>query len=82
MMAFDSLEPEGSLVTMHAFGQVCATIANVHRGKDTEPYRPEMFFPALAREVGPTGAGGPVLLKDKNAQSALIRGMLGKHSAS
>ena len=73
MMAFDRLEPMGALPQLHAFGQVCATVANVHRGRDTEPYEPPDFFVALAREVGKRTDNEPILLADPEAQSALIK---------
>jgi len=73
MMAFDQLEPMGALSQMHAFGQVCATIGNVHRGKDSKPFGPGDFFPALARELGEPVGDKPILLDDAEAQSALIK---------
>jgi len=74
MMAFDRLEPMGALPQLHAFGQVCATVANVHRGKDSQALGPEDFFPALAREFGKAKASNePILLDDAEAQSALIK---------
>jgi len=74
MMAFDQLEPMGALPLQHAFGQVCAVIANVHRGRDTAPFGPEDFFTTLAREVGKSNRGNePVLLDDPEAHSALIK---------
>lgn len=74
MMAFDQLEPMGALPQLHAFGQVCAVIGNVNRGKDSKPFGPGDFFPALARELGSVEASNePILLDDKEAQSALIK---------
>ena len=73
-MAFDQLEPMGALPQLHAFGQVCAVIGNVNRGKDSKPFSPEDFFPALAREVGKGAANDePILLDDPEAQAALIK---------
>ena len=82
MMAFERLEPFGALHQMYAFGQVCATLANVHRSKEQQPFRPWDFFPALALEVGAgkTGDGKPVLLKDPEAQSQLIKNLFNQHS--
>lgn len=73
MMAFDQLEPMGALPLLHAFGQVCSVTANVHRAAKSEPFEPGDFFPALAREVGKKERGQPILLTDKEAQSALIK---------
>jgi hypothetical protein len=72
-MAFDQLEPMGAIPLLHAFGQVCTVLANIHRGKDSKPYRPEDFFPLLAREFGKPDRDEPVLLDDPEAQSALIK---------
>lgn len=73
MIAFDQLEPMGALPMQFAFGQVCATIANVRRPAKQKPFRPENFFPALAREVGDRDSDEPILLDDPEAQSALIK---------
>lgn len=73
MMAFDQLEPMGALPQLHAFGQVCAVIGNVNRGRDSKPFGPGDFFPALAREIGVEASNEPILLTDAEAQSALIK---------
>lgn len=73
MMAFDRLEPMGALPLLHAFGQVCAVTANVHRGRDSQALEPGDFFPPLAREIGKKASSEPVLLSDPEAQSALIK---------
>ena len=73
MIAFDQLEPMGALPLLHAFGQVCTVMANVHRGRDSQPFEPADFFPALAREIGKKAPDGPVLLDDPQAQAALIK---------
>lgn len=72
MMAFDQLEPMGALPLLHAFGQVCAVTANVHRAAKSEPFEPGDFFTPLAREIGKKVRGEPILLDDPEAQSALI----------
>lgn len=87
MMAFDRLEPMGALHQMYAFGQVCATLANVHRTKDRDPFRPWDFFPALAREVGVQSGSKaapdkPVLLDDPEEQSRLLKNLFNRHSPS
>lgn len=50
-MAFERLEPFGALADDARVGQVAATVANVKRGKDTEPYTPGFFMPALQRAL-------------------------------
>lgn len=50
MMAFDQLEPFGSLAEEFRSGQVCAVMANVNRDaeKRKEPFTAADFMPALA----------------------------------
>jgi hypothetical protein len=77
MMAFERLEPFGSLQQMLNFGQVCQVIANVNRDEKRrpQPYRASDFFPALAMAAGESSskAPEPVLLEDPEAQSRLIK---------
>lgn len=46
-----SLEPWGEFRTELAAGVVASTIANVHRSRDSEPFRPEQFMPYAARQA-------------------------------
>ena len=73
MMAFERLEPFGGLADDFRAGQVAATVANVQRGKDDEPYGPDFFMPALRRGIP---ASAPVLLDDPDAQAALLDAVL------
>lgn len=50
-MAFERLEPFGALADEMRLGQIAATVANVQRGKDTEPYTPAFFMPSLKRAM-------------------------------
>ena len=64
---------------MHRGGgiwQLCAVLANINRGRDSKPFGPEDFFPALAREFGKSKSSEPILLDDPEAQSALIKKFL------
>ena len=73
MMAFERLEPFGGLADDFRAGQVAATVANVQRGKDDEPYGPDFFMPAL-RRGRPEPA--PVLHDDPDMQAALLDAVL------
>lgn len=77
MMAFEQLEPFGSLPMLFGFGQVCAVMANLKRDpeKTPEPYRASDFMPALAAAMGRPAAqkAEPMLLPDPEAQSRLIK---------
>lgn len=44
-VAFDSLEPIGTVGDDYRAGIVAAMVANVHRKRGTEPIRPLDFFP-------------------------------------
>lgn len=72
MMAFERLEPFGSLHLESVIGQVCAVTANVHRGPKSDVSRPSDFMPNLARFLGEGAEAEPILLDDPEAQSALI----------
>lgn len=69
MMAFERLEPFGSLHQEQMAGMVCAVSMNPHLKKNAEPTTPATFFPALAKRLG---FGKPIQLGDKVAQSKLI----------
>ena len=82
MMAFERLEPFGSLHTEFVVGQVCAVVANVNRSRDTKPFAPDDFFPALARARNgyKERKNEPVLLDDPEAQSQLLIALFKKHA--
>jgi hypothetical protein len=71
-MAFERMEPFGTLHEEFMFGQLCALIGNVNRDSKAraEPFRGTDFMPALS---GALKSDGPILLADPEAQSALIR---------
>ncbi len=55
-------------------GQICATLANVHRQDGVDPFSPADFVP---RDIGdddeaPDDDGGAVLLPDPESHSRLI----------
>lgn len=52
-MAYEQLEPFGPLADEFRHGQVCATLANVNRGRDTDAYSAADFMPALHRALNP-----------------------------
>ena len=60
------------------FGQVCATLANIHRREGQDAYRPEDFMPSLravsATRTTPDEHAAP----DPDARSRLISALLGK----
>jgi hypothetical protein len=63
-------------------GQVCATVANVHRREDQDAYQAHDFMPVLREampdaKVGATDAR-PDATPDVQAQSRLIAALLGK----
>jgi hypothetical protein len=47
-MAYYSLEPFGDSRADLRTGIVASLIANIHRGKDQKPYKPEDFMPRIA----------------------------------
>lgn len=69
MMAFERLEPFGSLHQEQMAGMICAVTINPNLKKGAEPKTPASFFPALAKRLG---IGKPIELVDKVAQSKLI----------
>lgn len=52
MMAFEQLEPFGSLAEEFRIGQLCAVVANVNSSSETrsQPFTAADFMPALAEE--------------------------------
>ena len=51
--AFDLAEPIGDQRMDYGFGVVASTIANVHRPKNSEPYKPSDFMPLLPKQEKP-----------------------------
>ena len=50
-MAFERLEPSGSLHLESIMGRICATLANLHLREGSTPLTPADFMPALNRAV-------------------------------
>lgn len=79
MMAFEALEPFGSLADDFRAGQIASVMANVHRDPKVkrDAFEPADFMPALAFARSQVDAA--ILLDDPEAQSALIdRVMFGR----
>ena len=49
-MAYYQLEPFGDYRADYRSGVVASTLANVHRSKDANPFKPEDFMPFLERK--------------------------------
>lgn len=80
-MAFERLEPFGSLHLEAVVGQVCATLANIDRDpeKRREPFQARDFMPALDRAFDNAGrADEPLFIDDPVAMSNLIRARIFK----
>ena len=76
-MAFAGLEGMPDLRADFGFGQICATLANVHRREGQDAYRADDFMPALrsaAESRVPTNDTPP----EPEAHSRLISALLGK----
>ena len=80
-MAFASLEGLPDMRADFGFGQVCATLANVHRREGQDVYQADDFMPGL-RTVEPAatndGDAAPDEHFDVEAHSRLISALLGK----
>ena len=80
-MAFAGLEGMPDARADFGFGQICATLANVHRREGQDPYRADDFMPGL-REVAPSKVDEtdvpPGSAFDPQANSRLISALLGK----
>ncbi len=76
-MAFAGLEGLPDIRADFGFGQVCATLANVHRREGQDPYRADDFMPGL-RDTAPAQAKDADAPPDVEAQSRLISALLGK----
>lgn len=74
MIAYANLEPFGALADDFRAGQLCATLANVHRDPKARAHAwtAADFMPALARESAALRPE-PLLLADPRAQAELIK---------
>lgn len=75
-MAFERLEPFGSLHAEFLVGQVCATLANLQRDakQRSQPWTARDFMPALARALATAEAHDePLHVDDPEAMSRLIK---------
>lgn len=71
-MAFERMEPFGSLHEELMFGQVCAAITNPHMPKGKSAKATD-FMPALRAALRASTESEPTLLQDPEAQAALIK---------
>ena len=76
-MAFASLEGLPDLRHDFGFGQVCATLANVHRQESQRSFSAADFMPSL-RTAGAIPAQERQALPDPETHSRLIAALLGK----
>jgi hypothetical protein len=83
-MAFASLEGLPDMRADFGFGQVCATLANIHRREGQDPYQADDFMPGLhglsnAEPAATKDAdAAPDEDFDVEAHSRLISALLGK----
>jgi hypothetical protein len=80
-MAFASLEGLPDMRADFGFGQVCATLANVHRREGQDPYQADDFMPGLRTAEPATtkdADAAPDEHFDVEAHSRLISALLGK----
>ena len=83
-MAFASLEGLPDMRADFGFGQICATLANVHRREGQDPYQADDFMPGLhglsnAEPAATKDADAPPdEVFDVEAHSRLISALLGK----
>jgi hypothetical protein len=59
-------------------GQICATVANVHRREDQDAYQAHDFMPVLREAIPDAKVGANDATPDAQAQSRLIAALLGK----
>lgn len=76
-MAFVSLEGLPDQRNDFGFGQVCATLANVHRQEGQRAFSATDFMPSL-RTAGPNTVHEQQPLPDHETHSRLIAALLGK----
>ena len=76
-MAFAGLEGMPDVRADFGFGQICATLANVHRREGQDAYRADNFMPALRGAAEPK-APAQDAPPEPEAHSRLISALLGK----
>ena len=76
-IAFAGLEGMPDARADFGFGQICATLANVHRCEGQEAYRADDFMPAL-RGAADTKGSAQNAPPEPEAHSRLISALLGK----
>jgi len=76
-MAFAGLEGMPDVRADFGFGQICATLANVHRREGQDAYRADDFMPALRGAIDPR-ASAQDTPPEPEAHSRLISALLGK----
>ena len=76
-MAFAGLEGMPDTRADFGFGQICATLANIHRREGQDAYRADDFMPALRGAAEPR-APAEDTLPEPEAHSRLISALLGK----
>lgn len=72
---FDRLEPIGELRADFRAGQICATLGNIHRQEDSDPFTATDFMPWWD---GHRQTSDEVLLPDRDAHSRLLLAALFK----
>lgn len=50
-MAYERLEPFGPMAADFRAGEICATVANVQRRKECEPFKASDFMPSLRSAI-------------------------------
>ena len=76
-MAFAGLEGMPDVRADFGFGQICATLANVHRREGQDAYRADDFMPALRGAAEPRVPAQDTP-PEPEAHSRLISALLGK----
>ena len=76
-MAFAGLDGMPDVRADFGFGQICATLANVHRREGQDAYRADDFMPALRGAVEPREPAQETP-PEPEAHSRLISALLGK----
>ena len=77
-MAFAGLEGMPDMRADFGFGQICATLANVHRREGQDPYRADDFMPGLREGLPSSARETDTPIADAEAHSRLISALLGK----
>ena len=76
-MAFAGLEGMPDVRADFGFGQICATLANIHRREGQDAYRADDFMPALRGAIEPKVPAQDTP-PEPEAHSRLISALLGK----